>query len=143
MTDPDFDLAAFIAPVSAAHADAYIEWQTQVIREHSPYYGWRGSEWIEDALREERREVALAALTKAPLPQDTIQALAADVATGKIITAVRFLCAATQPDLLAGVDFLILEHDADGTLRKLADELQRGLEENLLTTTILLLEEER
>jgi hypothetical protein len=140
MTDRDWDLAAFIAPVTAAQSEACIEWQTQVIREHSDRYGWRGSEWIEDALREKRREVALAALAKAPLPQVMIEALATDVATGKIITAARFLCAATDPELLPGLDLAILEHDADGTLPELADHLADALVHNMLVSTVLLLE---
>ena len=139
ITDLD-ELAAFIAPVTAAQSDAYIEWQTQVIREHSDRYGWRGSGWIEDALREERREVALAALAKAPLPQVTIEALATDVTTGMIITSVRYLCAATDPELLHGLDSAVIQHDVDGTLSELADHLADALEENLLTTVVLLLE---
>jgi hypothetical protein len=137
MTDPDFDTTAFIAPMTAAQSEARIKWETQVIREHSDRYGWRGEEWIEDALREERREAVLAALAKAPLPQVTIEALATDVATGKIITAARFLCAATDPELLPGLDGAILAHDADGTLRELGDKLGRELESNLLATVIL------
>jgi hypothetical protein len=140
ITDLD-ELAAFIAPMTAAQSDAYIEWQTQVIREHSDRYGWRGSEWIEDALREERREAALAALAKAPLPQVTIEALAADVATGKIIAAVRFLCAATDPELLLpGLDSAVIQHDVDGTLPELADQLAGALAQNTLTAVVLLLE---
>lgn len=140
MTDLDFETAAFIAPVTARSLDAYVEWQTQVIREHSDRYGWRGSEWIEDALREERREAAFAALVEAPLPQVTIEALAADIATGTIITAVRYLCAATDPELLPGLDSAVIQHDVDGTLPELADQLADALEENTLTKVILLLE---
>lgn len=78
---------------------------------------------------------------RAPLPQETIEALATDVATGKIIAAARLPCAATDPELLPGLDSAILEHDADGTLRTLADELQRGLESNRIETVIHLLDE--
>jgi hypothetical protein len=61
--------------------------------------------------------------------------------TGKIIAAARLLCAATDPELLPGLDSAILEHDADGTLRTLADELQRELESNRIETVIHLLDE--
>jgi hypothetical protein len=97
-------------------------------------------EWTEGWLREERRKAAAAVLAEQRLPDYIAEALSADLGTGSIIGACRYLCAATDPDLLPGLDDAVHEHEMNNTLPELADQLAEALVDGTLTKVILLLE---
>jgi hypothetical protein len=137
MSDPDYDVAEFLAPLSAESIDAWIDWQVR-LQEHLPERPLE--DWTSPKLREALLEKARAHLASQRLPDWVVDELRQADEAANIITGARLMCAVINPELLPGIDSAVMEHATEGTLGPFADKLARDLEHNLISTVVLMLD---
>lgn len=140
MSDPEFETAARIAPRTAEQLDAWIERRAELMREILP--DGPLPESVAEALQEQCAQQARAVLADPDnqLPETVLDVLCRDETTGKIITGARYMCAATTPDLLPGLDAAVIERETHDGLREFAGDMVDALRDNLLATFILSLD---